>query len=675
MQSEQGTTKLQFAYAFFSQTLNLVHDKDVDSCGRPTSTSVVRMQARLKLTGMSEVQFQELCTDMFDELERRRAEDGSNANPLQHNTAYNQKRNQARSRLAAVGQQRLASLINDILNELLNRYPSLRGNFATDQSSTANISNIAIYQQEVSMAGSTGYSSNGSIGSDISYAPKIPTNFAAMQNSIQTHSSGPVAAIETYPAVVHTKPTINRVDDNTFSNMTHNTAPISFQELSFDKNEIKAPCQTGLPLNNPSTASLESLDSLMADLGHFDISSNSDEDLDRLKSQLAAAEQKIVALERITADNREFITQLQSENCILKADLDTSQKKAIDFEKRCTLLEKELQVEKERFEASMHKSSITTPNTHNTAMASSSAHENLIDEQAQSLFTSFLKASDDLMVKLRSDKNLVPDAMRNLIAASKQLMAIAEEIEKEIEAKRNSAEFYKEISKLKSHKTKSIQIVTSIVAALKEKNHLSMVESLLGDLTSEVVHMLDFIKKLSPHCNKSKTNSTSIGNFHSQTNNDEESQSPNSIHFQKSMSNSSLASSSTEALTEIRHLRKKSEEVIGLIHKLMETTRPMALLNPSEQCPCLSEIKSSVVHILSNAAILKAKKTTAASREKISQAIDMLKVTSEKLEDFRINLQDGKIAINDKGCKQKLVWLAYDVAKYTNELMVSLGKD
>lgn len=90
------------------------------------STATTRTNARDKLTRLTRQQFQELSTDVYDELVRR-IEDAAGRPGEQPFLAvrpdFHPKRNQARQKLATLPLQRFKDLASDVYFELDRRYP------------------------------------------------------------------------------------------------------------------------------------------------------------------------------------------------------------------------------------------------------------------------------------------------------------------------------------------------------------------------------------------------------------------------------------------------------------------------------------------------------------------------------------------------------------------------
>lgn len=83
-----------------------------------------RANARDKLTRLSKQQFQELSTDVYDELTRRSSPDGLPFLPVRND--FHPKRNQARQKLATLPKSRFKDLAGDVFYELERRYPDFK---------------------------------------------------------------------------------------------------------------------------------------------------------------------------------------------------------------------------------------------------------------------------------------------------------------------------------------------------------------------------------------------------------------------------------------------------------------------------------------------------------------------------------------------------------------------
>ncbi|KAE8446395.1 hypothetical protein EG329_012000 [Mollisiaceae sp. DMI_Dod_QoI] len=88
-----------------------------------------RWRAREKMTRLSDSQFKELRTDVYDEMFRRELE-GLTPPSLPAHIEYHPKRNQARHKLSMLPSHRFKDLVVDVLFELERRFPSLQGSQA-----------------------------------------------------------------------------------------------------------------------------------------------------------------------------------------------------------------------------------------------------------------------------------------------------------------------------------------------------------------------------------------------------------------------------------------------------------------------------------------------------------------------------------------------------------------
>ncbi|KAI9064956.1 hypothetical protein FKP32DRAFT_1591027 [Trametes sanguinea] len=86
-----------------------------------------RSSARQKLTRLTRQQFQELSTDVYDELMRRKNNTSDNEVPfLPVRDDFHPKRNQARQKLATLPTGRFKDLSSDVYYELSRRYPEFK---------------------------------------------------------------------------------------------------------------------------------------------------------------------------------------------------------------------------------------------------------------------------------------------------------------------------------------------------------------------------------------------------------------------------------------------------------------------------------------------------------------------------------------------------------------------
>lgn len=92
-----------------------------DSGARNRSNSTRAARAREKLLKLSEAQFRELSTDVYDELRRRIDESRGEPDYLLPKSSFHPKRNQARQKLSSLPQSRFKDLVSDISYEIERR--------------------------------------------------------------------------------------------------------------------------------------------------------------------------------------------------------------------------------------------------------------------------------------------------------------------------------------------------------------------------------------------------------------------------------------------------------------------------------------------------------------------------------------------------------------------------
>lgn len=109
---------LDHHYRVLKQFLDISEDQNYRV--KPLSTRAQR--AREKLLKLSEAQFKELSTDVYDELRRRIDESRSEPDFLLPKLSFHPKRNQARQKLSALPQARFKDLVCDIAFEIERRH-------------------------------------------------------------------------------------------------------------------------------------------------------------------------------------------------------------------------------------------------------------------------------------------------------------------------------------------------------------------------------------------------------------------------------------------------------------------------------------------------------------------------------------------------------------------------
>jgi hypothetical protein len=90
---------------------------------QPPTLSAQRASARDKLGRLSAQQFDELATDVYDELSRRQNTPDHPFLPVSE--TYHPKRNQARQKLATLPANRFRDLASDVHAEMTRRYPQV----------------------------------------------------------------------------------------------------------------------------------------------------------------------------------------------------------------------------------------------------------------------------------------------------------------------------------------------------------------------------------------------------------------------------------------------------------------------------------------------------------------------------------------------------------------------
>ena len=128
---------MTFIYCLFLGPINSGFSVDDDNSSVYSNSSI---KARDQLGGLAESQLQELCMDIYDELERRNdystfisrqrheIQYGQECPPtsLQPNSEFSERRNDARAKLAIMPNSKFRMLLGELVPELIKRYPTLK---------------------------------------------------------------------------------------------------------------------------------------------------------------------------------------------------------------------------------------------------------------------------------------------------------------------------------------------------------------------------------------------------------------------------------------------------------------------------------------------------------------------------------------------------------------------
>ncbi|CAG8686615.1 12067_t:CDS:2, partial [Acaulospora colombiana] len=233
-----------------------------------------RTNAREKLTKLTKQQFQELSTDVYDELTRRLLD--SNEVPfLPLRDDFHPKRNQARQKLATLPKNRFKDLASDVYYELERRYPELKD---MDFSTSANDNSLQKKSIDVSTPGqapksntivpemSTLKQETISVDYHIQKPSTRPENTATNgDNSASNNNSNGVPSSSEYGSPISPR---SRTQSSTSSisdfGRRYNGMSMSSVSSSDSRNRDTVNSQK---VGKPDIVNFASLDSLMADLG------------------------------------------------------------------------------------------------------------------------------------------------------------------------------------------------------------------------------------------------------------------------------------------------------------------------------------------------------------------------------------------------------------------------
>lgn len=157
-----------------------------------------RTNAREKLTRLSQQQFTELSTDVYDELMRRinNARTGAEMPHLAVREEFHPKRNQARQKLATLPKTRFKDLSSDVFFELERRFPYLRDEYRPEVSERERREEEdAIKRQEMTRRPANDMRRNSALSSTVGQEELTEDEPALPQRSMT--GNGPSAASKT----------------------------------------------------------------------------------------------------------------------------------------------------------------------------------------------------------------------------------------------------------------------------------------------------------------------------------------------------------------------------------------------------------------------------------------------------------------------------------------------
>ncbi|KAJ1569780.1 component of the polarisome [Nowakowskiella sp. JEL0078] len=232
-----------------------------------------RASAREKLTRLTRQQFEELCTNVFDEM-RRRQYNSHDVPFLPVNNEYHPKRNQARQKLATLHMTRFKDLAVDVYLEIERRFPYV----------------TALFQQR--------------------WGPEP-------LRGTETMTSPPPMPMPSLPQQTSPTPRIDK-DRSVASPLSPNHVPNADLRASPEASKSFEPTVRDPP--SPKTANL---DNLLDDLNDVNFDDDEKEKIiSQLEFKLANAERKITDFEKIKKENENLIVNLKK--------LDGENKKLMD---------------------------------------------------------------------------------------------------------------------------------------------------------------------------------------------------------------------------------------------------------------------------------------------------------------------------------------------------------
>ncbi|KAJ1558539.1 component of the polarisome, partial [Nowakowskiella sp. JEL0078] len=228
-----------------------------------------RASARDKLTRLTRQQFEELCTNVFDEM-RRRQYNSHDVPFLPVNNEYHPKRNQARQKLATLHVTRFKDLAVDVYLEIERRFTYV----------------TALFLQRWGPDNVRGINNNEPILSP----PPIPSQPQRLDNEPSTSPMSP-------------------------GRVPH--ADLSMSPDGRDGPRNFAPKSYESPVREPPSPKTANLDNLLEDLNGVNFDDGDDEKeqiVSELELKLVNAERKVVEYEKLKKENESMASQLEKLN-------------------------------------------------------------------------------------------------------------------------------------------------------------------------------------------------------------------------------------------------------------------------------------------------------------------------------------------------------------------------
>ncbi|CAJ0829761.1 3840_t:CDS:2 [Entrophospora sp. SA101] len=625
-----------------------------------------RTNARDKLTRLTKNQFQELSTDVYDELTRR-IRDSNEAPFLPVRDEFHPKRNQARQKLATLPKSRFKDLASDVYYELERRFPDLKDmDFSQQrtenqqppppppppqqsyqqqssqptyqQSPPPQMNNKNPIQQQKNQNQSDFASSQAPNKNNI--VPEISTlKQEVVDFTIQKPNSKDAEGLpQEYMSPI--SPTSHTPTSHTSTSRTQSSASSVSDFGSRYINSVSSASSRGDQKNRDTANSLKnknpSIDTLIADIGGMiePPLTSAYNNLKKSNSGPTTDSERVIDLQQ-QLDEQERVNRQQST-------------KISQLENDYYKLNEEHLLQQEVSTSSFYKEApkVDVVNDHGIKPTP----DGVIDE---SKIASYQAAIDNLLRAGRSeDPANVLLAMKSIVISCKD---ITEEVELYEKHKGSSIKAENQ-EKLTQLKTKLSATLTNLMAAAK--NHatgaglspVSLLDAAASHLTVAVVEVAKHLKL-----------KQSLNDGIHQNHQDQNTGKDKKIN---SIVNGRSRGIDTEDLKDF--LERQTEAIVQAIQTLLASIR-----NGSYGGEIIEKINTVITILLNVIAVCNdsfEENTGTPYRKRGSVLLKDLERCIDKMEEMKTLIEKDNEIVSDKGSKQRLAGVAFEIAKFTKEL-------
>ncbi|CAG8514689.1 11895_t:CDS:10, partial [Racocetra fulgida] len=652
-----------------------------------------RTNARNKLTKLTKVQFQELSTDVYDELSRRLL--GSNA---------------ARQKLATLPKNRFKDLASDVYYELERRYPELKDmDFSNPPYGTPPPYNPSLRNNNPSQQPSIDGTASGQATESNTIVPETSTlrqevisvDFRIQKPNIRPDTSNVTTNAESSPKPYSSNNNSNNSFGNNFPPVPDGMPPeygspksrtqsstSSASDIGHRRNRDTVNSQKS---NKPDPVNFASLDSLMADLGDM---------IDPKKSNgltTQTGERNDGGSDGDSARVRNLENQLEEKEKINKQQALKIEKLERDFEKlnedyrQQQEVSNEVQKEASKLLEEIKSLSIKNDDLYSEKEQGVAKIKSLSEEVSDSLtptpdgaideskIIAYQVAIDDLLRAGRSDVSAnVLVAMKSIVIACK---GITEEVDT-YEQRKGSSLKAEDKEKLNTIKTKFSSTLTNLMSAAK--NHatgygispVSLLDAAASHLTASVVDMVKHVKLRRTRGQDTDRISSEHPPLPSRESTSNESQ--RAMGSQDDL-NSSITGPKSDlklekpnghaiGIDELRDfLERQTESIVQAIQTLLTAIR-----NGSFGKELTDNINTITTIVLNVIAVCRDsfRSTNVPQSVRGDVILKELEDSIDKLDEMRESITNNREDfLNNRASKQRLASASFEIAKFTKELV------